>query len=425
MRDDHSAAATALRRIANTIASTDKEDLRRLRAYLVSVGRLCRDHEIVRAALLELRRRESNDDERFAQREQVTLARTTAALQRVANALELDAPLLAPIRQLIRDALDMPARGATPRQTWGDMIRDARAEQLSPLRLEEISPLDRGAEVLEQLLDRRIQLDPHVAPIVNDLKTIRSACATAPKVLETRTLLDYLSVGRTMDRLIDHANAWDAALQVDSLEGPPHWQDGLAQDALVVIDRICDELDFRTVRRFALYRLRVFFEQFEHDRLRRELAEAEEAQRRREAILQRDMERFLFQEGYFPLTNVAASRGNIDTAVVGPEEEDGIPPILVELKQVTAFRVPSQADRRAVTRAIETGRGEVQRYRSAIASRPQWSGIIPFVVVVHTCEEDISDLEADDVILIDLSDTTPSRKRGRRLIPGGSPEPSR
>jgi len=413
MRDDHSAAVTALRRIANTISSTDEEDKRRIRAYLVSVGRTLRDNEIVRAALVELRRRDSYDDERFKQREQATLGPVTVALQRVADALTPDGAIGEPTWLAIQRTLQETGR-AHPRQTLGDMLRDAREMQLLPLELDDLTPLDRAADQLLQRLNGQFERDLVVASIVTDLAAIRSACATAQKVIETRTLLDYLSISRTVDRLIAHADAWDAALQADSLVGPPHWQDGLAQDAVALIDRICDELDFRTVRRFALYRLRVFFEEFEYERLREDLS-APKATRRREAILQHEMERFLFQEGYFPLTNVAASRGNIDTAVVDRVEKAGVPPILIELKQVTDLHGTSRATRGAVRAEIETAWGEVQRYRGFLASRPQWAGIIPFVVVVHTCVEDISDLEGDDIILIDLSATTPSGKRRRRL----------
>jgi hypothetical protein len=414
MRDDHSGAAVALRRIAKAISSTDPEDKRRIRAYLVWVGRMFRDNEIVRAALVELRRRESNDDERFAKREQALLGPATAALQRLALALAPDGPLQEETLQAIQRETTATGRMRPP-VALADMLREARAGQLPALTLDDLSPLGQAAERLLRCLSAYSERDLEASFVVDHLTAIRTACASVNNAIETRRFLDYLSIGRTMDRLIDVAHAWDAALRDDSIADPPHYQDGLAQHALVVIDRICDELDFRTVRRFALYRLRVFFEHFEHHRLRTELAEAEAERRRREDILQRVMDRFLFQEGYFPLTSVAASRGNIDTAIVGPMEEAGIPPILVELKQVTAFQVPSQANRRAVTDAIDVGRGEVQRYRASLASRPQWGGIIPFVVVVHTCDEDISDLECDDVILIDLSATTPSRKRGRRL----------
>jgi hypothetical protein len=383
-----------------------------------------RDNEIVRAALVELRCRESHDDERFAKREQALLGPATAALQRLALVLAPDGPLQEETLQAIQRETTVTGRMRRP-TALADMLREARAGQLPALTLDDLSPLGQAADRVLRCLGAYIERDLEASSVVDDLTAIRTVCANVNNAIETRKFLDYLSIGRTMDRLIGVADAWDTALQADSIADPPHYQDGLAQDALVVIDRICDELDFRAVRRFALYRLRVFFEHFEHHRLRAELAEAESERRRREDILQRVMDRFLFQEGYFPLTSVAASRGNIDTAVVGPMEEAGIPPILVELKQVTAFQVPSQANRRAVTDAIDVGRGEVQRYRASLASRPQWGGIAPFVVVVHTCDEDISDLESDDVILIDLSATTPSRKRGRRLSRGGLTEPSR
>jgi hypothetical protein len=416
MRDDHSAAATTLRRIATSIASADSGDYVRLRAYLVRVGRLCRDHELVRAALLELRRRESHDDERFAQREQATLAPISAAFHRVAAALNVDGPVIETTLRSLEPTLQETGR-AQPRQTLGKMLHEARAKRLQPLALDDLTLLERATEHLRLQLNGHVERDPEVAPIITDLNTIRSATAAAAKLIETRTMLDHLSFGRTIDRLIQHADAWEAALKTDAIVGPPGWQDGLAQSALVLIDGVCDELDFHTVRRFALYRLRVFFETFEYERLRTDLA-SPTATRRREAILQREMERFLFQEGYYPITNLAASRGNIDTALVEGVERAGVPPILVELKQVTDVHDGSpRATAGAVRAEIQTARGEIQRYRGFLASRPQWAGIVPFVVVIHTCVDDLSDLERDDVILIDLSNVTPSGKRGRRLHP--------
>src|SRR5215470_16738518 len=114
MRDDHSGAAVALRRIAKAISSTDPEEKRRIRAYLVWVGRMFRDNEIVRAALVELRRRESYDDERFAQREQALLGPVTAALQRLALALATDGPLQEETLQAIQRETTATGRMRSP-----------------------------------------------------------------------------------------------------------------------------------------------------------------------------------------------------------------------------------------------------------------------------------------------------------------------
>jgi hypothetical protein len=105
--------------------------------------------------------------------------------------------------------------------------------------------------------------------------------------------------------------------------------------------------------------------------------------------------------------NVATTLAAEDRHRVDRVEKAGVPPILVELKQVTDLHGSVRATRAAVASAIETARGEVQRYRCSLASRPQWAGIMPFIVVVHTCVEDLAEFEGDDVILIDLSATTP------------------
>jgi hypothetical protein len=88
---------------------------------------------------------------------------------------------------------------------------------------------------------------------------------------------------------------------------------------------------------------------------------------------------------------------------------------LIELKQVVALANPSEASRKAVAEAVAAARGEVERYRGHIATRPQWAGLLPVIVVVHTCIEDLSDLEATDVVLIDLSTASPSRKKPQRV----------
>jgi len=429
MRDDHSTIATTLRRLANTISLIAPDDWVPLRAHLVSVGRLCRDHELVRAAILEIRRRDGDDDERFARRELATIDRATGALERIADAMTEDGALHPATRHAIRQALEARAR-AMPKQSLGELLGAARARQLAPLALEEFDLLWNATEQLLDQLNQRRAGDANVDPIVTDLMTFRGAHKRAAAVIETRTVLEYRSIGRTVARLVQHAVEWDAALEPETHALPPRGQDGLAKGTLWLLERICDELDLRTTRRFALYRLRVFFEQFEHEKLRAAL-ERPEARRKREAILHEKMDRFLFQDGYFPLTNVEASRGNIDTAIVEKVERAGVPPILVELKQVTDIHPDApRATRTLVQAAIETARTEVQAYRGFFASRPQWAGIQPFIVVVHTSRDLVKDLETDDVILIDLSDARPSTRRKEAKAPNerdavAKPVPSR
>lgn len=413
MRDDYQGAVTALRLLAKAISSVASDDKRRLRAYLVKVGRAFRDQPILQAALLELRAREHHDEKTFAQRELRVVQAATDVFTRVAMVLDSEGPVHPETLRVVEQHSSVAARERFP-ASLRDMLREAQNSRFSTFTLDDLPIFRRAAERLLATLQGAEDRDPHVSGAIAQLRDVPRICNDADAAIATRGLLNHLSTSRNADLLLDYANAWDAALRGETFEARPthhiEYHEGLEHEALVLIDEVVEQLELRTVRRFALHRLRLFFEEFEFSRLRRELKNAEAKKRPREAVLQQEMDRFLFLDGYYPLTHSSASRGYTDTTILERVERAGVPPILIELKQVTAFRRPSDASRRELERAIATARGEVQRYRGAIASRPQWSGVLPFVVVVHTCSQDVSDLQAEDVILIDISPVTPSKK---------------
>lgn len=418
MRDDYQGAVAALRLLAKAISSAAaSDDKRRLRAYLVKVGRAFRDQPILQAALMELRARERHDEETFAQREFRVVQAATVVFTRVATILDPGGPIRPETLHAIEQHSSVSARERSP-ASLKEMFKEAQASRFPIFTLDDLPIFRRVADRLLATLQNAEDRDPHVSGAITQLSDVPRICDDADLAIETRRLLSYLSTGRNTDLLLDYANAWDAALRGENFRAHPthliQYHEGLEREALVIIDQVVEQLELRTVRRFALHRIRLFFEQFEFSRLRRELKKAETDRQSREAVLQRELDRFLFLDGYYPLTHTSASRGYTDTTILERVERAGVPPILIELKQVTAFRRPPEASRRALEKAITTARGEVQRYRGAIASRPQWSGVLPFIVVIHTCSQDVSDLEAEDIILIDLSTTTPSKKTSSR-----------
>ena len=193
-------------------------------------------------------------------------------------------------------------------------------------------------------------------------------------------VLRHTSIGRLADRLCAGADSWDAALEGGNAR-PYSDYIGIEQDLSYFIDSVAAKLDEGRSRMLSLHRLRVLFEHFDCVRIRQSLAESKA---QRERLLQEEMDRFLFHEGFFPVTHSSVSRGNLDTLVLEAVDGYGLPPLLVELKQVTAFD-DGGVSRAAVQRAIEGGRGEVACYRNHVSTRPQWVDVLPVIVVVHTC----------------------------------------
>ena len=209
MRDDHQGAAAALRLLAKAILSVPSTDKRRMRAYLVRVGRMFRDNAIVRAAILELRRREENDETMFAEREQRIVQPASAAFRRLAESLSPSGPIRETTLQAAQQATSLPGRKIAP-VMLGEMLKEARTSRLPDITLPDLPILSKAVERL--LIDLRgfVDRDPAVDAPIREMEKILSSGKLADAALETQGLLGYLSIGRNVDILLNHADSpWD------------------------------------------------------------------------------------------------------------------------------------------------------------------------------------------------------------------------
>lgn len=406
MRDDYTRAASSLRLLGEAVQACPAEHRPRRSAYIIKLARLVQSNPLIRAAVLEIERQERSDEDALAARMKELSERALALFKRLQDAFaRLSDGAICIINNFPSDI-----RTSAP-YSIGDVkkaINEGRAVEFLP------------ADVLMFNANYAVRVrgglkpfaDPQLADVFDVFDEFESLGKDASPLQEVDELMKLASVGRLATRFRDYAARWDERLTGRHPSGQL-LSDGIEHDIPFFVETVVAKLEEGVVRLFALHRLRVLFEQFDCAVLRPKLQAAEASEKEREEILQDAMDRFLFHDGYFPVTHSSASRGFFDTLVLENAEISGVPPLLVELKQVTAFANPRKASRKAVTDAISEARGEVERYHGHVATRPQWAGTMPVIVVVHTCAEDLSDLEAADVVLIDLSTATPSKKRKR------------
>jgi len=228
---------------------------------------------------------------------------------------------------------------------------------------------------------------------------------------------DVASIARRFDALL---SLWEERL----VDGPTNesWgvpdDSGLHRDARTVASRLESALAGRRGRRLVLFRAKVFFEHFFYDEVRGELAtedarvassreRGDRARARRESVLRRPFDRFIFQEGFFPITEASASRGRLDLLLTDADNA-GVRPLVAEIKQAVRL-APDDIGLADVRLAIADARAEIARYVGHLRARPRWAGIEPMVVVFHTSREDVSSLEDDTTLLVDIGTRTPSQ----------------
>jgi hypothetical protein len=128
-------------------------------------------------------------------------------------------------------------------------------------------------------------------------------------------------------------------------------------------------------RAFAIDRLIVSLEHFEREALLEAMADAS----RPEQVLQRAVDRFLFSEGVFPVTNASIGRGRPDTLFeLSPTQHAGMQVVMLELKQVVT-NVTAPAVRKAVDQALD----QLQQYSSSLQAHPEWSAHEIVCLVVY------------------------------------------
>jgi hypothetical protein len=259
----------------------------------------------------------------------------TAWFKRLAEALHHDGKLSESSLALLRQHYSLDARAAVPKDLRA-VLQEAWRRTLSPLSCPDIAVFQRNvAGRLRDLLQPHIQKDLEVTDILTLLDDFQVIANETAEVLGLEEIMRKLSIGRVVSRIQMHATAWESLLSNDEplppTAGGPRsvWLDDIQRDVPIVVEFIAAQLEEGVARRHAIHRLRVLFEQFDYERLRSALAAAEQAKRSREAVLQEDMDRFLFHDGYFPVTHAEASRGFFDTLLLERAEASGVPPLLI------------------------------------------------------------------------------------------------
>jgi len=416
MRDDYWHAASILRTLGDAIKTCRHHG--RMSAYIIKLGRIVDENPIVRAAVLELEQGEQDDEAQLRRRiEDLEKKMTEWVNLLIEEILRCKSePWMLPLTQPAMFSLPPPM----PAAVYPDIklnLEQALQQLMPTSRLSFSSILTFNIHIAQKLQEFKDRLSTNcvaAGQFCNIIDRLDALSLEIGELSELDWLMQQSGVGRVVERLRSFSQTWKGRL-LGLVGMPGGWlTGGIEQDIPMVIDLIAVQIEMGTARRYAIERLRVFFEHFECAKLRQELKSAKAAKKPCEAILQDAMDRFLFHDGYYPVTHSSASRGSLDTLILERDELLAAPPLLVELKQVTAFEATDVVSAALVRSAIGEARGEVNRYRAHIASRPQWSGTMPVIVVVHTCVEDVSDMEAADVVLIDLSEATPSRKKRRR-----------
>lgn len=424
MRDDQLRACAVLRTLRTAIADCNGAHKERLASYMIRLGRFLRDDPPSSGALQALRAQCEADEN--------SLQRSTRTIERRCKVHGQRLRLL--LTKLTPDARDLllgdwgTGTGGEP-PAFRQALRDVQADVSRELSLQEAELFRRNVvEPLRREFSAWAGTDPAVPKLLAEVTSLESTGKAARLLSEAEVVMKRFSIARLFERLQRFVDAWEGRVTGGSPVGTL-MPDGLEQDLPALVDQIVVKLEEGIAAGYAIHRVRVLFEHFMRQSLRDELQREEErvpvaakggakkasrARPQREQILQRHLDEFLFREGYFPVTHSAASGGYTDTLVLDRADSSGMPPLLVELKQAVDVLSPGRVVRAHVVAAINLGRGEVARYRGHLATRPRWHGLAPVVVVVHTCREDLSDLNAADVVVIDICDRPPSGKTPRR-----------
>ncbi len=242
------------------------------------------------------------------------------------------------------------------------------------------------------------------------------------RLVRFRALCATGSVAGVVARVRSLLAEWDARIA----GGPSsdNWivpnSNGLEHDLPLVASRIEGYLSGRRSRRIVLFRAKVYFEHF-FRREARELLEREEARvakeradggnpkAQRELVLRRPLDRFIFQEGFFPITEASAGGGNLDM-LIADADAAGIRPLVAEIKQAARIQ-PDDVRLDDVANAIDAARKEVPSYAGHLRARRGWEDVEPLVVVFHTSIDDVSRLEDASTILVNIGTRTPSQLR--------------
>jgi hypothetical protein len=149
-------------------------------------------------------------------------------------------------------------------------------------------------------------------------------------------------------------------------------------------------LEMRGSRRHVIARMQSFFEHFYRDELtaflKGELAKPAGAQLI-EAVLQRELDLFAFQQGTFPITHSEAMGGLVDTFIYERSawfkeaRDSGQPPLTMELRHVIA--ADGNVTATDVLTAVEEALFQADLLKKHIAVRHSWAGPEVYAVVFY------------------------------------------
>ena len=423
MHDVH-LSLLALRHAVEAVQRTSKNDRDRLLGRVLTVARLLRSDRVLALAIQDL--------------ERDALAADSILVERAAESIVTQAErIFYELGDLYRD------RGSTWRKIVDEhaslVVRVANNETLAAVLDRVAAPVGRAAAGLttEDLEPFSSNVRPKLLSAIeragdpaklnqvqNYLEQLKALAEHAPRLIRFRRLCTTSSLAGIVGRLNRLLEEWERRLS----EGPSgfNWiipdSNGLEEDVALIASRIELYLAGRRSHRMVLFRAKVYFEHFfchearevvksEEDRVEEARRAGREAQAQREIMLRRHLERFIFQEGFFPITEASASRGRLDL-LIAEADAAAIRPLVVEIKQ--AVRIYNDTiDAKEVEAAIKEARTEISRYTGHLRARPGWEAIEPLVVVFHTSVQDVSPLEDDATILIDIGSRSPSQLRAR------------
>lgn len=412
MQNHETRTCDLLTALGKAIRSCPAEHKTRLAGYILRLGRLLRDDPLASSALEQMILRDDADDSALATR--VTMLENEAH-----GHVERLASILGAMSGTAKQALfanSHVSSGRQPRE-FRDLLRKIGEDNTTKLELADLEKFRTNVlPALRESLTPFAADDPAVSELFCEVERIQISGAAAKQVRDVEEILKRLSTRRVSCRLFQFVETFESAL-THGHSSMADDSDNLCHDLPFIIEMLISRIQEGVARRYAIYRLRVLFENFLREPLRSKLRREEtKTKPQRERILQRHMDEFLFRDGYFPLTHIEASAGYADTFIdkLDNIETTRLPPLLIELKQVVSIATPSHFSQAHVAAAISSARSEIKRYSGHLESRPQWRNITPMIVVVHSCRADVSSLNAPDVVTIDISDRTPSRKRRAR-----------
>lgn len=168
-------------------------------------------------------------------------------------------------------------------------------------------------------------------------------------------------------------------------------------------------------------RLVAYLERFNRDslieRLERENTQ-EKKNKQYEEILQKEVDRFLFMEGVFPITHCEASnKGTLDTWVenhaapfISDEKREGLPPLLLELKQEIDLDDPNNVTEGKVATKAKDAQAQAREYQRHMQSKSPHFLVRVFPIVVYNGHKRFSCNE-DGVILAYIGNTYAARTK--------------